>query len=477
MAETPRRKLTTILCADVAGYSRLMDRDEAGTLARLMACREAIDGLVARHQGRVVNTAGDSLMAEFGSVVEAVQCAAEVQRELAGKNADLEDQQRMLFRIGINLGDVMVAGDDLYGEGVNIAARLQGLAEPGGICISGTAYDQVHNKLTLGYDFIGEQAVKNIAEEVPVYRVLLDAVGARVQRRTARATAGGDGAAGAAGRGAARPPTGAQAAASPPSPARTVYRLFVASLALLLAALVTGALAERHFLGGSAGKIEGDVTFVEDRTFKGSIGGNAIVAPGVSLRFGGEIDGNLILGPGAVGEINGKIEGDVINHGGVLRLRGKLDGSERQEPPEAYPGPPAVTAEAGAETAGHHDARGDGPGPHLGESDHLEIVSGVLGLLFLLTLIAGVIVAYIHIGNGKQGSDGAAWLDSHYRFQIRTFWIGLLALVLGGLGSFILIGFFVLALLPFWLLIRCVRGWRHLARSEPHPNPASWLLG
>jgi len=167
------RKLTTILAADVTGYSRLMGEDEPGTLATLKSYRETMAGFIASHRGRVVNTAGDSLLAEFASVVEAVQCAVAIQRELATRNEVLSPGRRMLFRIGLNLGDVMVEGDDLFGEGVNIAARLEAMAEPGGICISGTVFDQVKNKLSIGYDFLGRQAIKNIAEEVPVYRVKL----------------------------------------------------------------------------------------------------------------------------------------------------------------------------------------------------------------------------------------------------------------------------------------------------------------
>ena len=136
-----------------------------------------------RHQGRLVGTSGDSVLAEFPSVVEALQCAVEIQRELAARNRSLDGDRRMEFRIGLNIGDVMVEGDDIYGEGVNVAARLEQLAEPGGICISGTVYDQVHNKLTLGYDYLGERSVKNISEEVRVYRVDLD----RVRRRRATA--------------------------------------------------------------------------------------------------------------------------------------------------------------------------------------------------------------------------------------------------------------------------------------------------
>ena len=174
METAPERKLTTILSADVAGYSRLMGADEAGTLASLRACRELLARQIARHRGRVVGQAGDSVLAEFGSVVGAVECAVAIQRELAERNAALPPERRMLFRIGVNLGDVLVDGGDLFGEGVNIAARLQALAEPGGILVSGPVFDQVRRKLTLGFDYLGPQSVKNIADEVPAYRVVLD---------------------------------------------------------------------------------------------------------------------------------------------------------------------------------------------------------------------------------------------------------------------------------------------------------------
>ena len=143
-------------------------------------------GLMERRHGRLVGTSGDGVLAEFSSVVEALQCAVEIQRDLGERNAALPDSKRMEFRIGLNVGDVMVEGDDIYGEGVNVAARLEELAEPGGICISGTVYDQVHNKLTLGYDYLGERSVKNISEEVRVYRVDLGrADGARENRSRA----------------------------------------------------------------------------------------------------------------------------------------------------------------------------------------------------------------------------------------------------------------------------------------------------
>jgi len=169
-----KRKLTAILSADVKGYSRLMGADEEGTLRTLTAYREVIATLIQQHRGRVVNAPGDALLAEFESVVDAVKSAVEIQRELAKRTADFPPDRRMEYRIGINLGDVMVDGDSIYGDGVNIAARLESLAEGGGICISGTAFDQVRNKVNLGYEYLGEQTVKNIALPVRAYRVLME---------------------------------------------------------------------------------------------------------------------------------------------------------------------------------------------------------------------------------------------------------------------------------------------------------------
>jgi adenylate cyclase len=172
MTSKIRRRLTTILCADVEGYSRLMHADESGTLTTLQRHRAAMTTLIERHEGRIVNTWGDAVIAEFTSVVEAVQCAIEMQQELTTYNTSLPLAQQMRFRIGINLGDVMVQGEDVYGDGVNVAARLQELAEPGGILISAPVYDLVHNKLSVRFDPLGHQHVKNIANPVMSYRVV-----------------------------------------------------------------------------------------------------------------------------------------------------------------------------------------------------------------------------------------------------------------------------------------------------------------
>jgi adenylate cyclase len=181
MTDKVKRRLTTVLCADVYGYSRLMEADEAGTLATLRRHRTAMAGLVERHDGRIVNTWGDAVIAEFASVVEAVQCAVEIQQEISSREPDAPQAQRMQFRIGINLGDVMVEGPDIYGDGVNIAARLQELAEPGGIVVAGSVYEQVHNKLSVGFDHLGQQQMKNVAP-VTTYRVAM--AGGPIGRRS-----------------------------------------------------------------------------------------------------------------------------------------------------------------------------------------------------------------------------------------------------------------------------------------------------
>ena len=166
-----KRKLTAILSADVAGYSRLMGEDEDATITTLTSYRELMATLIQKHRGRVVDSPGDNLLAEFGSVVDAVRCAVEIQEELRVRNAELPENRRMQFRIGINLGDVVQEEERIYGDGINIAARVEGLAEGGGICISGAVYDSIKNKLSLSYESLGEHTVKNITEPVRVYRM------------------------------------------------------------------------------------------------------------------------------------------------------------------------------------------------------------------------------------------------------------------------------------------------------------------
>jgi adenylate cyclase len=187
-----KRRLTTVLCADVYGYSRLMEADEAGTLEALRRSRAAIARLVERHDGRIVNTWGDAVIAEFASVVEAVQSAIEIQQEISDQESAEPQANAMRFRIGINLGDVMVDGTNIYGDGVNIASRLQELADPGGVVISSSVYDQVHNKLSVGFDCLGQRPMKNIAP-LTSYRVTLGGQGqARIsmeENRTPSASA------------------------------------------------------------------------------------------------------------------------------------------------------------------------------------------------------------------------------------------------------------------------------------------------
>jgi TolB-like protein/class 3 adenylate cyclase len=172
-----RRKLSAILAADVVGYAALMEKDEAGTFDRLRAGRkELFEPEIGKHHGRIFKLMGDGLLAEFASVVDAVECAVSLQRGLAERNANAPEDQRIQVRIGINLGEVIVEGEDRYGEGVNVAARLEQLADPGGICVSAKVAHEVEKKLAFGFTSMGDQYVKNIAEPVPAYRVVLDGV-------------------------------------------------------------------------------------------------------------------------------------------------------------------------------------------------------------------------------------------------------------------------------------------------------------
>ncbi len=166
------RRLAAVLAADVVGYSRLMGEDEAGTLERLKSLhKELMQPKITEGHGRIVKLMGDGLLAEFASVVEAVQCAVDIQQSMIAGEADLPDEQRIKLRIGVNLGDIIVEGADIYGDGVNIASRLESLAEPGGICLSGDAYRQAKGKIEAEFEDMGEQGLKNIAEPVRVYRI------------------------------------------------------------------------------------------------------------------------------------------------------------------------------------------------------------------------------------------------------------------------------------------------------------------
>ncbi|WP_147022193.1 adenylate/guanylate cyclase domain-containing protein, partial [Microvirga aerophila] len=189
MEQRVERRLAAILAADVAGYSRLMEQDETGTLRALTAHREIMDRLVAEHGGRIANTAGDSVLVEFPSAVDAVQCATAVQDALAQANQDIPQEQRLRFRIGIHVGDVMVRAGDLLGDGVNIAARLEGLADPGGLCISEATYGYVRKALPLAFEDLGPQTVKNIEEPIRAFAVTLESGSPTATRMTPEPTA------------------------------------------------------------------------------------------------------------------------------------------------------------------------------------------------------------------------------------------------------------------------------------------------
>src|SRR5438477_1870723 len=182
--ERMQRRLTAILAADVAGYSRLMGADEEGTLAQLKAHRRTlVDPKIKEHRGKIIKTTGDGMLVEFASAVDAVRCAVEIQRGMAERNAGVPQDRRIEFRIGINLGDIIHDNNDIFGDGVNVAARLEGLAEPGGICISRSVRDPVRHKLGFTFEDIGEQPLKNIAAPVHAYRVRFE--GAEPAERTA----------------------------------------------------------------------------------------------------------------------------------------------------------------------------------------------------------------------------------------------------------------------------------------------------
>ena len=183
------RRLTAILAADVVGYSRLMGADESGTLSALKTVRaDLIEGTVARHRGRIVKLTGDGILVEFPSVVNAVACAAEVQRGVLKRNAEVPAPQRLEFRMGVNLGDVIVEGDDIYGDGVNLAVRLESIASPGGITISHSVRDHVGNRLDLVFEDMGEQRLKNIERPIRAYKVLMDKAVVKLRKSHSRGT-------------------------------------------------------------------------------------------------------------------------------------------------------------------------------------------------------------------------------------------------------------------------------------------------
>lgn len=192
MSSSVERKLTTVLCADVAGYSRLMEKNEEATLRSLKTAREIFKTKLIAHGGRLINMAGDGLISEFPSVVNAVHCAVSIQDELDRFLKDGKFDVPLKFRIGLNLGDVMVEGDDIFGDGVNIAARLEALAPAGGICISGTVYDHVKSKFPSGFDYLGEKQVKNIEGAIPVYSLQLNAARSSPQPKAYSTAKGAD---------------------------------------------------------------------------------------------------------------------------------------------------------------------------------------------------------------------------------------------------------------------------------------------
>src|SRR3954463_2357853 len=190
-APVVERRLAAILAADMVGYSRLMEADETGTLARLRTHRlELIDPAIAKNKGRIIKTTGDGLLVEFQSVTGAVQCAVEVQERMARRNADVDPARWIQFRIGINLGDVIVDGQDILGDGVNVAARLETMAESGGICVSAAVRDQIGTRLDCGFTDLGEQAVKNIARPIRAYAIALGSCAAAIASSPVATTAG-----------------------------------------------------------------------------------------------------------------------------------------------------------------------------------------------------------------------------------------------------------------------------------------------
>src|SRR5689334_2542422 len=189
MEERVQRRLAAILAADVAGYSRLMGLDEVGTVRTLREHRKVADALVAKHGGRLVKSTGDGVLLEFPSVVDAVECAVAVQAVMAQRNEGIPQDRRMLYRIGINLGDILIEGDDILGDGVNVAARLEGIAEPGGICISSSAHEQVRGKVPFEFTDLGEQTLKNIARPIRAYSLGNDGSDVRTKGKSTIATA------------------------------------------------------------------------------------------------------------------------------------------------------------------------------------------------------------------------------------------------------------------------------------------------
>jgi class 3 adenylate cyclase len=309
-----KRKLTAIFSADVAGYSRLMGENEEATIRTLTAYREVMTTLIHQYNGKVVDSPGDNVLAEFVSVVDAVQCAVAVQKEIKARNDELQDNRRMQFRIGINLGDVIQDENRIYGDGVNIAARLEGLAEPGGICVSKTAFDHIESKLPYGYECIGSQTVKNITKPIVAYKVLLEPRITVAKERKKE-----------------------KKAAAPRKNKSVLVGVIVAFLVIVgigiwyyswISTYLSQVSEKTEENGKRIITVGGNKTFYENSDFKGKIGGNVIVSKGVTVRFWGTIGGNVTLEPDATFEIHGKIGGNLYNKGGKFLLDGKLGGNE-----------------------------------------------------------------------------------------------------------------------------------------------------
>jgi adenylate cyclase len=281
------RRLAAILAADVVGYSRLMGADEAGTLERLMALRkELVQPQISGRGGRIVKLMGDGLLAEFPSVVEAVQCAADIQEAMTGREAEAAEALRIALRIGVNLGDVIVEGSDLYGDGVNVAARLEALAEPGGVCVSGTVFDHVDGKVELDFADLGEQRVKNIDQPVQVYRIVWE---------------------GSADPGAS---PGATAMATPPAPAKAADK---PSIAVLPFTNMSGDPEQEYFSDGITEDIITELSRFKDLSVVSRNSSFAFKGKAASLREVGERLGVTYL-----------VEGSIRKAGNTVRVTAQL---------------------------------------------------------------------------------------------------------------------------------------------------------
>ena len=345
-SERIERKLAAIVAADVAGYSRLMAADEEGTLARLKAHRKAlIDPKIAEHGGRIIKTTGDGMLVEFASVVDAVRCVVEIQRGMLERNADIPAEKRIDFRVGINVGDVIVDGDDIYGDGVNVAARLEGLAEPGGILVAGVVRDQVRDKLSFSFDDLGDRNVKNIPRPVRAYRVKLNDDGPPpLAKPAARVGLGGRRVAGivaaalllivVAGGGAWYVAGGSKSAATvaqqsaAPEPAKPLPHL---SIVVLPFANLSGDATQDYFADGVTESLTTDLS---------RISGSFVIARNTAFTFKGK---NV----------------DAKDIGKQLGVRYVLEGSVQRDPSRVRVNTQLIDAETGT-AIGNRENKGDG---------------------------------------------------------------------------------------------------------------------